>query len=195
MTPLASRIASLLVPLSDFYADTGRDTPVVEEVAGPDMPHPYRDLLVHDNDMTPTLEAHWGERVHLRLIDMEIDDGVLTRQVVLETDSDSEPTEFGAIRIFLDRFENDEARRLVREGRIPLGTILADYSIPHHSHPTGYFRVRCDDVIGRALGLTDRPALFGRHNILHAEDDAGPIAEVVEILPPMPTPREGSGTA
>lgn len=187
MTPLASRIASLLVPLSDFYADTGTDTPTVEEVAGADMPRPYRDLLVHDNDMTPTLEAHWGERLHLRLIDMEIDDGgVLTRQVVLETDSESKPTEFGAIRIYLDRFEDPEARRHVREGRIPLGTILADYAVPHHSNPTGYFRLQCDDMIGRALGLADRPALFGRHNILHAAGDAGPIAEVVEILPPMP---------
>jgi hypothetical protein len=184
VTPLASRIANLLVPLSDFYAETGTATPAVSEIDGREMPRPYRDLLVHDNDMTPTLERHFGQRIHLRLLDMEIDDGVLTRQVVLVTDQSERSVEFGAIRIFLDRFDDPEARRLVREARVPLGTILHDFEVPHQSHPTGYFAVRCDDTIGKAMGLSDRPTLYGRHNILHAADGS-PIAEVVEILPPL----------
>ena len=55
-------------PLTEFYARAGRPLPVPEPLAPADVPEPYRRLLVHGNDMTPTLERFHGERIVLQLI-------------------------------------------------------------------------------------------------------------------------------
>ena len=41
-------------PLDEFYANAGRALPKIEAVDGIAVPEPYRQLLVHDGDMTPT---------------------------------------------------------------------------------------------------------------------------------------------
>ena len=42
-------------PLDAFYEQRGEHLPVIGRVEPSSMPEPYRSLLVHDNDMTPTL--------------------------------------------------------------------------------------------------------------------------------------------
>jgi hypothetical protein len=43
-------------PLDEFYARSGLPLPRIERTSGEEVPEPYRSLLVHQNDMTPTLE-------------------------------------------------------------------------------------------------------------------------------------------
>ena len=47
-------------PLDEFYALAGRTLPAIEQVPGESVPEPYRQLLVHQDDMTPTLEKCYG---------------------------------------------------------------------------------------------------------------------------------------
>ncbi|MEX2672362.1 MAG: hypothetical protein WD294_09665 [Phycisphaeraceae bacterium] len=184
MTPLVNRIAELLYPLSDFYAASGARLPDVETVDGLKMPQPFRRLLVHRNDMTPTLEAFAGQRIGLRTLEVHRGEDALYRQVVLITDGDEQPMEFGAIKIYVDRFEA-EAREKILGCRCPLGTILHDYKIKHASRPTDFFSMTSDPVIAGALGLEDAErTLYGRHNVLWDAENM-PLAEVVEVLPPF----------
>ena len=55
-----------LYPLDLVYRRAGIAVPAFEVVAPDDIPLPYRALLVHDADMTLTLERHFGGRVVLR---------------------------------------------------------------------------------------------------------------------------------
>lgn len=184
MTRLVNRIAELLYPLSDFYAASGSKPPDVEAVDGADMPQPYRRLLVHRNDMTPTLEAFADRRIRLRPLDVHEGEDALYRQVVLITEQGEKPMEFGAIKIYLNRF-NADARQQILGCRCPLGTILREHEIPHSSRPTDFFRMRREPVIAAALELDDDVrTLYGRHNVLWNEGDE-PLAEVVEVLPPF----------
>jgi len=48
-------ISPLLYPLDDVYTYLGRKLPTIESLDGDLMPDPYKLLLVHENDMTPTL--------------------------------------------------------------------------------------------------------------------------------------------
>ncbi|MBI1371611.1 MAG: hypothetical protein GC159_02455 [Phycisphaera sp.] len=180
---LEERIARLLYPLADFYSEAGQAMPNIEPINGADMPQPYRSLLVHDNDMTPTLEAYCRQNIHLKLIKVRRTGDALCRQVILVVNSVETPIEFGAIKIYLDRFET-EPRGLILQGYRPLGRILADYKIPHYSRPTGYFRINSESVTQAAFGLGKGVVLYGRHNILWNSDDE-PLAEVVEVLPPL----------
>jgi chorismate-pyruvate lyase len=174
----------LLYPLDEFYARAGLALPPVQLIPGDVVPEPYRTLLVHDHDMTPTLEAFHRERIHLRVIERRLAGDSLCRQVVLTLDESERPVEFGAIVIHCGLFP-PPARELILEGRCPLGTILADHRIEHASCPRAFLRVRSDAIMNGALGLEEPRALYGRRNVLSAPDGRV-LAEVVEILPPLP---------
>jgi len=180
---LEDRIARLLYPLADFYSEAGQAAPNIEPIDGTDMPEPQRSLLVHDNDMTPTLEAFCKLPIHLKLIKVRRDEDVLCRQVILVANGKEVPVEFGAIKIHLDKFDT-ESRGLILKGYRPLGRILADFNIPHFSRPTGYFRINSESVTQEAFGIDADVELYGRHNILWTPDEQ-PIADVVEVLPPL----------
>ena len=53
----------LLYPLSEFYQQLGRPLPEARTLQPEEMPETHRRLLVHERDMTPTLEA-----AHARIV-------------------------------------------------------------------------------------------------------------------------------
>lgn len=183
MSPVEDRITNLLYPLTDFYAQAGTESPRVEVIDGASMPEPYRGLLVHERDMTPTLEAFCGGPIHLDTLRVRRTPKALYRQVLLAPDRGGPPVEFGAIRIELDRFDK-RPRELITGCRKPLGAILRDVEIPHSSRPTAFFLIEPDAVIRDALKLTNGPTLYGRHNVI-SNNSGETLAEVVEILPPL----------
>lgn len=150
------------------------------------MPDPYRRLLVHDRDMTPTLEAAHGRKIHVRVLKYMVDDDAINRLVVLVLDDDETAVEVGAIRIFLGRLP-PAARQLVLQHREPFGTILRENAVPHSSRPAGYFQVTADSLLAGALRLNESGALYGRRNTIWSSDGET-LAEVVEILPLLPDP-------
>jgi chorismate-pyruvate lyase len=172
---------SLLDPLDQFYFVSGVAVPKATKIKAERIPEPYRSLLVHDNDMTPTLEAEYRQRIHIRLISREVEDHVLRRQVVLVLDSDERPVEFGAIRIQLNQLP-PEARQRVLESKLPLGRVLQDFFIQHNSQPVAYFEIEADSQIGEALKTSRAQRLYGRRNRL-LTPSGEVLAEVVEILP------------
>ena len=76
-------------PLDEFYALAKRELPPIEQVPGEAVPEPYRRLLVHQNDMTPTLEKFHADRVHLKVISRQTRGDFYFREVVLLTDRKS----------------------------------------------------------------------------------------------------------
>ena len=173
---------ALLYPFGEFYAQAGRALPPVWQVEGSEVPEPCRQLLVHDSDMTPTLEAFHGERIHLRVLARRLDGAAYARQVVLTLNGSARPVEFGAIVIHLEHFPPD-AREAIMEGRRPLGTILHDHRIAHQSRPVSFIRLTSDSVMNEALHLPEPQPLYGRRNVIWDADE-NPLADIVEILPP-----------
>jgi chorismate-pyruvate lyase len=193
MSPLTKQHAAALFPLNDFYEAANVPLPPIDLIPGEAVPQPYRRLLVHSGDMTPTLEAYHGRPIHLRMISRDLRGGALFREVVLELDDGDQAVEFGAIKIHLLPFPPD-AQAVILRGRRPLGTILADFAIVHHSRPTAYLRVQSDDVMNDALGLDHSTTLYGRRSVL-SKPNGTLLAEVVEILPPIPAPGSNAGGA
>src|SRR4051812_17929404 len=111
----------LLHPLNEFYEQAGMALPATVRVEAADVPEPYRSLLVHDHEMTLTLESAYSRPVKLRVQKYDLHDNVFSRQVVLVAGA-STAVAFCAIKIYLDHFP-PEARRLVLERKQPLGTI------------------------------------------------------------------------
>lgn len=177
-------------PLEELYARADLPLPTIELISGDEMPEPYRTLLVHDNDMTPTLEIFHGCDLHIEVWGRERQEHAYSREVVLRRDTDQRAVEFGANRIRLDLFD-DETRRLILDEYLPLGHILAMKKVPHHGHPGAYLKVEADDLMKRAFGLRGDRVLYGRRNTLW-NPRRQPLSEIVEILPPLPTDRRHS---
>ncbi len=170
-------------PLIDFYSLRNVPMPAVESIAGEDVPEPYKRLLVHQRDMTPTLEAFYGESIHLNLIRRRQREDVYFREVVLVLDESLEPVEFGAIKINLALFAS-QAREWILKEYLPLGTILKRFSVTHTSRPTAFLKIQSDELMNSALGLSGSQWLYGRRNALRDPQERA-LAEIVEVLPPV----------
>ena len=176
-----SQRAVYLAPLTSFYNKAGLAFPKVTFLHGEAMPEPYKHLLVHHSDMTPRLQEFHGTTLDLEVLALEIEEPVLTREVILRRADDHGPVEFGAIQIHLDLLPPRIARP-VREAKRPLGGILANEKFQHLSAPRGYFSTRADAIMSELLGATIGETLYGRCNVL-ALPKGKVFAEIVEILP------------
>src|SRR5580765_5374684 len=127
-------------PLDDFYARAGIPLPPIERIAGEQVPEPYRSLLVHERDMTPTLESFHGADIHLRILNREQRGDFYFREVALLLNGSDKPVEFGANKISLTLFP-PRARQLILEERLPLGRILADCELGHNTVAKAFFTV------------------------------------------------------
>jgi chorismate-pyruvate lyase len=170
-----------LYPLNEFYEQAGLPLPSVVRIEEREVPEPYKSLLVHNRDMTPTIADAYHCAIQLRVLQHSLRDNVFSRQIILVLEGGERAVVFGAIKIYLERFP-PEARRLVLEMKQPLGTILQTQGMAHASRPEAYIQVAADATINRALGLTGSALLYGRRNVLWNSSQL-PLAQVVEILP------------
>lgn len=177
-------VMPIAYPLDDFYAQARRPLPPISSVNGADVPEPYRTLLVHDADMTPTLEKFHGDAIHLQVLNSQERDGAYYREVALLLDKTNIPVEFGAIKINLGLF-SAPARRAILDENLPLGHVMADFRVKHLSRPKAFLKIVSDDFINDALRLTGTQTLYGRRNTLF-DLERRPLAEIVEILPKLP---------
>jgi chorismate-pyruvate lyase len=176
---------NLIYPLSEFYAHAKVPLPVIEQVPGDAVPEPYQTLLVHSNDMTPTLEAFHKSDIHLEIVSRERRGDFYFRQVVLRLHRDESPVEFGANKVYVGRFP-EPARELILAEQIPLGRILKDCGVKHRTEAKAFLRVETDELISRAFDLPPKTTLYGRKAVI-CDRQNRPLSEIVEILPPAST--------
>ena len=173
---------NLLRPLDLFYAKLGLPLPDVERVLGSAIPQPYKRLLVHERDMTSTLERFHKSKIHLRLLERSADSHSISRLVALVLDDSEKPVEFGAIIIHLQHLP-EGVRESILECQTPLGAILGKFHVRFMSCPQAFVRVESDRFMNEALGLTESQPLYGRRNNLLLPNHAI-LADILEILPP-----------
>lgn len=179
---LAADSNSIAYPLNDFYARNGQLLPPLEEIDPETIPEPYKGLLVHQNDMTSTLEHHHAGKIHLRVIGKLVRGGEYFREVALLVEGSEKPVEFGAIKINLDHFP-ETARDRILEEHWPLGRILKETRMSFTSEPRAFLRVASDKLINSVLNMSGAHLLYGRRNTLYNASGQS-LAEIVEILPP-----------
>lgn len=172
---------SFAYPLDGLYSYYQYPLPTFTKVEPDDIPDPYQGLLVHKNDMTPTLEAFHGEKIWIRPEARYLENSFYFREVILFLENSLKPVEYGAIVIHLENC-NEDARQSILEARKPLGTLMKEFSIPHQSEPIGFFKVESDSLISRRLQIPEGETIYGRRNELITPEGLC-LAEIVEILP------------
>jgi len=168
-------------PLDEFYARNGLALPKIERVTDDQVPEPYRSLLVHQNDMTPTLESFHGGSIHLEILKRELRADFYFREVALRLDANEKAVEFGANKISLLLFPA-KARQLILEERVPLGRILKECEVRHATRAKAFFWLLSDELISGVLGVGLGTKLYGRKATI-SDPQQRPLAEIVEVLP------------
>lgn len=169
-------------PLSDFYSRAKLPMPPMETIPGDTVPEPFKSLLVHSNDMTPTLEDFHKSRIHLEILSRDQRGDFYYREVVLRLDHDENPVEFGANKVHLGAFPED-AQELILLEQVPLGRILKECGVKHTTQAKFFLRVQPDEIMTKALELENTGPLFGRKAVI-SDLHGRPLSEIVEILPP-----------
>lgn len=170
-----------LMPFHFFYEKAGEILPDFQFLRGEEVPYPYRSLLVHTNDMTPTLAAFHHSRLYLEVHDHEANEAFVMRLVTLHAAASDAAVEYGAIAIQLGALPPAAAADVVA-GQKPLGAILGEHGVPHRGAPVSYFSVPADRRIAEALGQSEGERLYGRCNQL-LDGEGMVFADIVEILP------------
>jgi chorismate-pyruvate lyase len=177
----APRGASLVpYPLGVVYAQAGIAPPLARRVAPGRIPPPYRSLLVHENDMTLTLEAHFGGRVTLRALSTFRERRSYFRRVLLVQEYSARPVEMGAIRIDLSAFRPG-IRAQILKGRVPLGRLLRDGGVDYQSRPTAFLAVTPNPEMMGVFWMREPRTLYGRQTEMTV--GGRKIGDIVEILP------------
>jgi hypothetical protein len=169
-----------------FYSREGIPFPHLTRLKAEELPQPYRRLLAHSCDMTPTLEQFYDRTLGITVLERVMEEDAYLREVTLNLDGENRPVEYGAIRIFLGHFPL-RAQEMIREERCPLGKILELEEIPHVGWPQAFFRVAPDAHMASMLKLESPCPLYGRRNVL-LDGDRHLLAEVLEVLAPVPNP-------
>lgn len=147
------------------------------------VPQPYRDLLVHDQDMTSTLQRFHQSEISLEVIQCIEENEGYFREVILRDAKTSAPVEYGTIQIHLDAF-SENAREIIIAGRTPLGSVLSEFNLAYKSQPHGFFVVNSQVIAEDLFSCEADKFFYGRHNRLaNLENKA--LADIIEIIPPI----------
>src|SRR5262245_16773549 len=105
---------SPFVTLLDLFPSTP-DQPECILVPAAAVPAPYDRLLVHRHHMTVTVEEFHGDRVNVRILDLNLTDEWYARKILLTRKSDDAIVQFGIARIRL-QFCSPPVRKAILEG-------------------------------------------------------------------------------
>ncbi len=171
-----------LYPLDVVYRRAGVTMPDVKVIAPDDIPPPYHSLLVHENDMTLTLERHFGGRVVLRALSTFRTGSWYFRRVLLVQEYSGRPVEMGAIRMRLNAFTASIQQQILRN-EIPLGRILRDGGVEYRSEARRFLAIAPNAEMMGVFWMREPRTLYGRRTeMMHGRTKIGDIVEVLPLV-------------
>ena len=170
----------LLYPLDLVLKRAGVEPPKVRVIDPDEIPLPYRSLLVHGDDMTLTLERHFGDRVVLRPLSTFSSGRSYFRRVLLVQEYSGHPVEMGAIRMRLDAFGQKLKTQILRN-EVPLGRILRDGRFKYTNQVRAFLAITPSPEMMGVFWMREPKILYGRRNEIRRDNTK--IADIVEVLP------------
>jgi len=179
MAPAPRAPHDALYPLDLAYRQAGVPLPAYRTIEPATIPSPYQSLLVHENDMTLTLERHFGS-VRLRTLSTVLKGSWYLRRVLLVQEYSGRPVEMGAIRIRLDAFR-PKTRAQILKHEVPLGRVLRDAGVDFLSRPRAYLAITPNQEMMGVFWMREPRPLFGRQTEVF--QGGAKLGDIVEVLP------------
>ncbi len=167
-----------------FAAELPVDLPEFEIIEPDEIPQPYRELLVHEQHMTVTLERFHGEQVALRGLARHTFGSHYGRLILLALPSTGEVVQFGIMRIDLDCLYGEDVRAEILAGDTPLGRVLIKHDVLRRIDPSAYLRIMPNRTIKDWFSPPTSQPVYGRLATIFC--NGLPAVELLEVVRPEP---------
>lgn len=168
--------------LVGLFGDGDQLVQSVEHLPGALAPEPYRQMLVHDNHMTVTMEEHYGSPVEVRVIDQVDRDGLYCRKIVLLKAGTSQVVQFGIVR-FNFHYVTPEVRDEIVAGSTPLGRVLINHNVLRHIDLGAILKITVGDELAELLQMESGGVTYGRLATIFC--NRHPAVDLLEIPAPL----------
>jgi chorismate-pyruvate lyase len=149
------------------------------EVEARDVPEPFRRLLAHDEHMTVTVEAEYGEPVDVGVLTVHTTTTHYSRKIVLRRRSNRDVVLFGLVRLNVG-FLGEDVRREIESQGTPLGRILISHNVMRHVKLLSLWRVEAGPDLRQQFGQPHLATCYGRTALIYCNDV--PAVELLEIV-------------
>ncbi len=171
-----------LTALTDLFPDDQRLIEKAEHIPPAITPEPYKQMLVHDQHMTVTMEAHYSSPVDVRILDRKLDGDVYSRKILLLKTGTDRIVQFGIVR-FDFRYVTPEIRDEIVRGDTPLGRILIDHGVLRHIDLGAILRITVGPALADYLKMKRGDVTFGRLATIFC--DHQPAVDLFEVPAPL----------
>lgn len=162
-----------------FFGDS--KLPHCEPILPEEIPDPYRQLLVHHNHMTVTLEQHHNDKVRVVPYQVHRQGDLYARKLDLITENGNKIVMTG-LMLFNFAFCSDTVRDLIIEQKTPLGRILIEHNIMRRVSAGTYLRFEADDDLVARFRLEEPRPAYGRLATIFYDEQ--PAVDLLEIVSP-----------
>ena len=158
--------------------DDAAIAPATWPIAASGLPEPYRDLLVHAEHMTVTVERFHADAVDVEVLHAERHGAIYRRRILLRLRRSRQVVQFGLVEVNLDCLPTEAAEEILG-GCTPLGRVLIEHDVLRIIEPVGYFRTHWPQI----WSVTPTIETYGRLGIIWSHGKQA--VRVAEILTPI----------
>jgi chorismate-pyruvate lyase len=161
-----------------FFGDSA--LPQIEGVDADDVPEPYHRLLVHDQHMTVTLEAHHGKPVTVVPWKVHRNGDIYGRKLDLIVEQGR--TVMTGVMLINFSYCTAEVRNAVIAETAPLGRILIENNVLRRIDATAFVKLPAEDSLVQRFHSVKPQAAYGRLATIYC--DERPAIDLLEIVAP-----------
>lgn len=165
--------------LTGLFYDKLEDLGEIEPVEADAMPDAYQSLLAHHDHMTVTNEAWHNSLVDVKVLEEKREDDLYARKILLVTQRDGRPVQFGIVRINLDGLP-EIVRLEIESQALPLGRIMIRHHLMREVELCELWRVKPGPELRLQMELEDDTPIFGRTARILVDNQ--PAVELLEIV-------------
>ncbi len=167
--------------LVQLFYDDPHHLGLSTQIAGHEVPQPYRQLLDHNEHMTVTVEAHHESKVDVQVLSVQRDSTTYCRKILLSRQTDQKVVQFGIVRLHLKCLES-KAREEIESESIPLGRVLIQNNVLRIVELCQLYRFECGADLAQQFGARLSTLTYGRTALIYCNGEPG--VELLEIVSP-----------
>lgn len=153
-----------------------------EHIPSSQTPEPYKQMLVHDQHMTVTMESYHGTSVDVRVLDQNHDGDIYCRKILLLKSGTEDVVQFGIVRFHL-HYVTEEVRDQILEGNIPLGRVLINHNVLRHIDLGAIVKLTAGPGLARHLQMNEDGITYGRLATIFCNHQ--PAVDLLEVSAPL----------
>jgi chorismate-pyruvate lyase len=172
-----------LKSLLDLFPEGEPLIAAAEHVPSALIPEPFRELLVHEQHMTVTMEAFHGAPVDVKILARRLDGDVYSRKIVLTSSATGAVVQFGIVRFDLS-YVTPAVREEILRGETPLGRVLINHNVLRHIDLGAVLKLTLGSGLAALMNARVGAVTYGRLATIFC--NRRPAVDLLEVPAPVP---------